>query len=51
MQFGGIIDYDDRNVPLFETGRRPVALIIGDMDRLYWYVCGPCRVIGFDWVR
>ena len=50
MRFGGIIDYDDLNVALYEPVRQPVALIIGDSDCLHWYSCRGCRAIGFTWV-
>jgi hypothetical protein len=50
MRFGGVIGYDDQNVPLYEEGHRPVALIIGDCDSLYWFTCLDCAAIGFRWV-
>jgi len=51
MAFGGIVDYDDSNVPLYEPVRRPVALIIGDGDCLHYFTCRDCDVIGVRWQR
>jgi hypothetical protein len=51
MMFGGIVDYDDSNVPLYEPVRRPVALIIGDGDCLHFFTCRECDVIGVVWQR
>jgi hypothetical protein len=50
MKFAGIVDYDDLNVPLFEIGHVPVALIIGDSARLYFYTCRQCFVVGFQFI-
>ena len=51
MRFGGVVGYDDENVPLYEDQHRPVALIIGDRDSLFWFVCGDCSAIGVSWVQ
>lgn len=50
MDYAGIIDYDDLNVPLYEDNHRPVALIIGDLDSIYLYTCKQCSIIGYRWV-
>jgi hypothetical protein len=50
MMFAGMVDYDDLNVPLYETGHVPVALIIGDSDRLYFFTCRQCSIVGFQYV-
>jgi hypothetical protein len=49
QRFLGIVDYDDQNVPLYENGGQPVALIIGDRDQLNLYLCATCSVIGYQW--
>lgn len=41
VQFFGVIDYDDQNVPLYEDGR-PLALDIGDLNCLNVYLCNFC---------
>jgi hypothetical protein len=51
MMFGGVVDYDDTNVPLYEPVRRPVALIIGDGDCLHFFACRRCDVIGIRWKK
>jgi hypothetical protein len=51
MPFAGILDYDDLNVPLYEDGHRPVALIIGDFDSINFYICTKCSSLGFLWVQ
>lgn len=51
MSFLGVLDYDDKNVPLYENGGHPVALIIGDYDCLNIYSCSPCRALGFHWAQ
>jgi hypothetical protein len=50
MTFAGVVDYDTLNVPLYERGGHPVALIIGDNDCLYWFTCRKCHTIGFQWI-
>jgi hypothetical protein len=50
MIFAGIIDDDDLNVPLYEGNRQPVALVIGDNDRLYFFTCVKCHIIGLQWI-
>lgn len=50
MRFAGILDYDDLNIPLYESGHRPVALIIGDGDCINFYTCSSCQVIGLKWI-
>jgi len=50
MQFAGILDSDDLNVPLYEDQHRPVALIIGDGDCINFYTCQRCRVVGLRWI-
>jgi hypothetical protein len=49
MKFAGIVDYDDQNIPLYENDHQPVALIIGDGDRLHIFTCIMCNVIGLKW--
>jgi hypothetical protein len=49
MLFGGIVDSDDLNVPLYEPVKRPVALIIGDSDCLHFFTCAQCSVVGVRW--
>jgi hypothetical protein len=49
MQFSGVVDYDDHNVPLRSTTGIATALIIGDADCLHWFTCNSCHVVGFDW--
>lgn len=51
MKFIGVLDYDDLNVPLYEQGHSPVALIIGDYDALNLYSCIKCAVVGVKWVK
>jgi hypothetical protein len=51
MRFIGVLAYDDLNVPLYENGDSPVALIIGDNDRMYLEVCETCQCIGLQWVH
>lgn len=51
MEFLGILDYDDLNVPLYEDGHNPVALIIGDYDCMNLYSCIGCAVVGLVWAR
>jgi hypothetical protein len=51
MAFAGILDYDDLNVPLYESSHKPVALIIGDGDCINWYTCIRCLVVGLKWVH
>jgi hypothetical protein len=50
MKFAGIVDYDDLNVPLYEVGHVPVALIIGDSDSLYFFTCRQCNIVGFQFI-
>ncbi|MBI1176393.1 hypothetical protein GC207_03025 [bacterium] len=51
MRFSGILDYDDLNIPLYENGHRPVALIVGDGDCMNWHTCFKCLVIGLQWIH
>lgn len=51
MPFAGILDYDDLNMPLYESGHRPVALIIGDSDCINWHTCSKCLVVGLQWIH
>jgi hypothetical protein len=51
MDFMGVLDYDDNNVPLYENDGHPVALIIGDNDCINIYSCAGCSVLGFHWAK
>lgn len=50
MQFAGVLDSDDLNVPLYEDEHSPVALIVGDGDCMNFYTCQRCHVIGLLWI-
>jgi hypothetical protein len=47
MEYGGVVDYDDENIPLFETDQTPVALIFGDMLYMNFFICPACSVVGY----
>jgi hypothetical protein len=51
MRFAGVVDDDDENVPLYENGGTPVALVIGDCDCLHVFTCSACRVVGLSLAR
>ncbi len=47
MHYGGVIDYDHANVPLYEGKRSPVALVFGDLLYLNYFLCPSCRIVGY----
>lgn len=51
MIFAGILDSDDLNVPLYENGGVPVALMIADGCCLNIYSCTNCDVYGLSLAR
>jgi hypothetical protein len=51
MRFAGVVDNDDSNVYLHEADGKEVTLVIGDSDRLYFYVCKECTGVGIRWVH
>jgi len=46
VEFFGVIDYDDLNVPLYEE-ENPRSLLIGDMRSLNVYLCRQCPTINY----
>ncbi len=51
MTFAGIVDSDYETVQLFEKEHVPRSLEFADLDRLYFYTCRECAVIGFEWIH
>jgi hypothetical protein len=51
MIFGGILDYDDLNIPLYESNHQPVSLIVGDKNSMNYYLCRSCSIIGMAWAK
>jgi hypothetical protein len=46
VEFFGVIDYDDLNVPLY-VEEAPRSLSIGDMRSLNVYLCRQCPTINY----
>lgn len=51
MEFAGLLDSDNLNVPLYENSESPLSLMIADDGCLNVYCCASCAVLGMQVAR